>query len=66
MKTPLAAKYLITVRQKTAKEMGLPEKLKQYQEARRREKAEASKQAATVAVTAGKPNRTKLRKKKVE
>jgi hypothetical protein len=64
MGTKLASKSMIEARQKTAKEMGLSEKIKKYHETRRREKAEASSQAATEAVVANKPNRTKLRKKK--
>ncbi len=65
MQTPLAAKSLIQARQKTAKEKGLPEKLKQYQETRRQAKAEATTQAVTEKAANTKPNRTKLRKKKV-
>jgi len=63
MRTPLAAKSLTKARSKAAKKRGLPEKLKQAMEARRQGKAKASTQAATETVTAGKPNRTRLRKK---
>jgi predicted transcriptional regulator len=64
MRTPLAAKSLTKARSKAAKKRGLPEKLKKYMEARRQKKAAASTKAATETVTAGKPNRTKLRKRK--
>jgi len=40
METPLAAKSLIKVRSKMAKKRGLPERLKQYLEARRQKKQE--------------------------
>jgi len=39
MRTPLAAKSVTKARQKAAKKRGLPEKLKQYLEARRQAKA---------------------------
>jgi predicted transcriptional regulator len=55
MRTPLAAKYLTKARSKTMKKRGLPEKLRQYQEARRQGKEEASKPAATETVTDSKP-----------
>jgi predicted transcriptional regulator len=64
MRTPLSAKYLTKARIKAAKKRGLPEKLQKYMEARRQEKAKASPQAATETVTAGKPRRTRPRKKK--
>jgi predicted transcriptional regulator len=64
MRTPLAAKSLTKARSKAAKKRGLPEKLKQAIEAKRQSKVEAFTQAATETVTAGKPNRTRLRKKK--
>jgi predicted transcriptional regulator len=64
MATPLAAKSLTKARSKAAKKRGLPEKLKQAIEARRQAKAKKSKPAGTETVTAGKPKRTKLRKKK--
>src|SRR5208282_3773430 len=64
MRTPLAAKSLTKARSKAAKKRGLPEKLKQAMEARRQKKAQASKSAAAKAVTAEKPKRTRLRKKK--
>ena len=64
MRTPLAAKSLTKARSKAAKKRGLPEKLQKYIEARRQKKAAASTQAATETVTASKPKRTRLRKKK--
>ncbi len=68
MKTPLSAKSLTKARSKAAKKRGLPEKLQQFIEARRQKKAKASKvsapKAATEKVTASKPKRTRLRKKK--
>ena len=42
MKTPLAAKALTKARSKAAKKRGLPEKLKQFIEARRQSKAETA------------------------
>ena len=65
MRTPLTAKSLTRARSKAAKKRGLPEKLRQYLEARRQEKAEVATQAATETVTATKPKRTRLRKKMV-
>ncbi|MGO8879612.1 MAG: MucR family transcriptional regulator [Desulfomonilaceae bacterium] len=65
MRTPLAAKSLTKTKSKSAKKRGLPEKLQKYIEARRQGKSQASKSVAAVAVTAGKPKRTRLRKKKV-
>jgi len=64
MRTPLAAKSLTKARSKAAKKRGLPENLKKAIEARREAKAEASKPAVTEKVTAGKPKRTRIRKKK--
>ncbi|MFZ0943527.1 MAG: MucR family transcriptional regulator [Syntrophobacteraceae bacterium] len=64
MKTPLAAKSLTKARSKAAKKRGLPEKLKQAIEARRQANAKTSKPAGKETVTAGKPKRTRLRKKK--
>jgi predicted transcriptional regulator len=64
MRTPLAAKSLTKARSKAAKKRGLPEKLRQAIEARRQAKAKTSKPAATETVTAGKPKRTRLRKKR--
>jgi predicted transcriptional regulator len=66
MKTPLAAKSVTKARSKAAKKRGLPEKLKKYMEARKQAKAKvaASKPAATETVTASKPKRTRIRKKK--
>ncbi len=66
MRTPLAAKSLSKARSKAAKKRGLPEKLKASIEARRQKKAAmASAQGATETAPAGKPKRTRLRKKKV-
>ena len=66
MRTPLSAKSLTKARSKAAKKRGLPEKLKQYLEARRQAKVEASKPAGNETVTweTGKPKRTRIRKKK--
>ena len=64
MRTPLTAKSLTKARSKAAKKRGLPEKLRQYQEVRRQEKAQAPNEAATQTVTATKAKRTRLRKKK--
>jgi predicted transcriptional regulator len=55
MKTPLAAKSVTKARSKSAKKRGLPEKLIQYQEARRQQKAQAPTQAPTEPLTAAKP-----------
>ncbi len=55
MLTPLAAKSLTKARSKAAKKRGLPEKLKKAIEARRQEKAAASKPA-----TISKPRAAKL------
>jgi predicted transcriptional regulator len=65
MRTPLAAKSLTKARSKAAKKRGLPENLKKYMEARRQSKAKTSTQAATETVTASKPKRTRIRKKKM-
>jgi len=64
MGTPLAAKSLTKARSKAAKKRGLPENLRKAIEARRQRKAAASKPAETEKVTANKPKRTRLRKKK--
>ncbi len=64
MRTPLAAKSLTKARSKAAKKRGLPENLKKAIEARRQGKAKTSKPAGTETVTASKPKRTRLRKKK--
>ena len=67
MRTPLSAKSLTRARSKAAKKRGLPEKLQKYIEARKQKKAaksKASKPAVTEKVTAGKPKRTRIRKKK--
>jgi hypothetical protein len=57
-------KSLTKARSRAAKKKGLPEKLQKYLEARRQSKAEVPKPAATETVTAGKPKRTRIRKKK--
>ncbi len=64
MRTPLSAKSLTKARSKAAKKRGLPENLKKAIESRRQKKAAASKPAVTEKVTASKPKRTRLRKKK--
>jgi predicted transcriptional regulator len=69
LKTPLSAKSVTKVRQKAAKKRGLPGKLQEYMEARRQAKTEvtaktSAPKAATEKVTASKPKRTRLRKKK--
>jgi hypothetical protein len=63
MRTSLSAESLTKAGVKAAEKRGLPEKLGQYQEAGRREKTQAYAQTATETVTAGKSNRTGLRKK---
>src|SRR5208337_165373 len=64
MGTPLAAKSLVKAKSKAAKKRGLPEKLRQYLEARKQKKAAASTQGTTETATANKAKRTRLRKKK--
>jgi predicted transcriptional regulator len=64
MRTPLAAKSLTKARSKAAKKRGLPEKLIQYQEARKQGKAQAPTQTPTEIVPAGKQKRARLGKKK--
>jgi predicted transcriptional regulator len=64
MRTALSAKSLTKVRRIAAKKRGLPEKLIKFIEARRQRKAAASTKAVTEKATAGKPKRTRLRKKK--
>jgi hypothetical protein len=54
---------LTKTRSKSAKKRGLPEYLKKAIEARKQAKAATSKPVATKTVTAGKPKRTRLRKK---
>src|SRR5271157_3259030 len=54
MRTPLSAKSVSKARSKAAKKKGLPEKLIQYQEARRQQKAQAPTQNPTETVPAGK------------
>ena len=66
MKTPLAAKSVVKLRSKIAKKRGLPENLKKFIEARRLEKVQSTAKAAvkqTVPEGAGKPKRTRIRKK---
>ncbi|HYA41296.1 MAG TPA: MucR family transcriptional regulator [Syntrophobacteraceae bacterium] len=65
MQTPLAAKSLTKDWSKAAKKRGLPENLRKAMDAKRQAKAEAEAHAASETATARKPNRTKLRKKKV-
>jgi|GEM_PF-2111050 predicted transcriptional regulator len=62
MQTPLAAKSVSKAQSKAAKKRGLPEKLTQLNEARRKEKTESAAQSAG-ANPAGKPRRSILRKK---
>ncbi len=64
MKTPLAAKSLTKARSKAAKKRGLPEKLTQFIEARRKEKTEGAAQTLTEKGAASRPKRTGVRKKK--
>ena len=54
MRTPLSAKSLTKARSKAAKKKGLPEKLIQYQEARRQGKVQSPTQTVTEAMTASK------------
>ena len=63
MRTPLAAKSVTKAQSKAAKTRGLPEKLTQLNEARRKEKAEGTAQTPAETKTAGKSRRTILRKK---
>ncbi len=63
MRTPLAAKSVTKAQSKAAKTRGLPEKLTQLNEARRKEKAEGTAQTPAETTTAGKSRRTILRKK---
>jgi predicted transcriptional regulator len=62
MRTPLAAKSVTKAQSEAAKKRGLPEKLTQLNEARRKEKTEGAAQSAE-ANPASKPKRTILRKK---
>src|SRR5208337_1564881 len=57
MRTPLAAKSLTKARSKSARKRGLPDKFREYLEARKQKKAQSSTQAATEVVTAAKPKR---------
>ena len=52
MRTPLAAKSLTTAQSKAAKKRGLPEKLTQLNEARRKEKTQPSTQSVAETVSA--------------
>jgi predicted transcriptional regulator len=63
MRTPLSAKSLTKARSKAAKKRGLPENLRKLIASKRQAKVEASRPAATEAVTASKPKRTRIRKK---
>ena len=63
MKTPLMAKSVTEAMSNAAKKRGLPEKLTQLNEARKKEKTEGAAQTASETVTASKPKRTRLRKK---
>jgi predicted transcriptional regulator len=63
MRTPLAAKSVSKAQSKAAKKRGLPEKLTQLNEARRKEKTERAAQTPTETGAASKPKRTILRKK---
>ena len=64
MKTPLAARSVIKMRSKIAKKRGLPEKLRQFIEARRQSKAQATAKAAVKqTVESSQPKWTRLRKK---
>ncbi len=65
MRTPLSAKSLTKARSKSAKKRGLPQKLQEYMETRRQEKARTSAQGSTDTVDISKPKQTRVRKKKV-
>ena len=66
MNTPLLAKSVTKAMSEAQQKRGLAENPKKYMEARRQAKAKAAtKPAATEKVTASKPKRTRLRKKKV-
>ena len=61
----MSAKSLTRARSKAAKKRGLPEKFRQYQEARRQGKAKvAAKSSVSVAETGKKVKRRASRKKK--
>jgi predicted transcriptional regulator len=62
MRTPLSAKSLTKARSKAAKKKGLPEKLKQFMDAKRHAKEEASTKAEVKTETASKPKQTRIRK----
>jgi predicted transcriptional regulator len=62
--TALLAKSVTKAMSEARQKRGLPENLKKAIEARKQAKVEASKPAATETVTAEKPKRTRLRKKK--
>ncbi len=64
MRTPLAAKSVTEAQSKSAKKRGLPEKLTQLNEARKKEKTAGAAQTLTETETASKPKQTRLRKKK--
>jgi len=63
MRTPLAAKSVTEAQSNSAKKRGLPEKLTQLNEARRKGKTEGTAQTAPETGAASKPKRTRLRKK---
>ena len=65
MRTPLAAKSVTEAQRNAAKKRGLPEKLTQLNEARKKEKTEDVAQKPTETGAASKPKQTRLRKKKV-
>ena len=64
MRTPLAAKSVTEAQRNAAKRRGLPEKLTQLNDARRKEKAEGAAQKPAETGAANKSRRTILRKKK--
>src|SRR5208337_4575137 len=63
MRTPLAAKSVTEAQSNAAKKRGLPEKLTQLNEARKKEKTGGTAQTAPETGAASKPKRTRLRKK---
>ena len=60
----MAAKSVTEAQSKSAKKRGLPEKLTQLNEARKKEKTAGAAQTLTETETASKPKPTRLRKKK--
>ncbi len=63
MRTPLAAKSVTEAQSNSAKKRGLPEKLTQLNEARKRGKTAGTAQTTPETGAASKPKRTRLRKK---